>query len=549
MKKKAKVKRVIVLFFFSLFLLLSFSEARVLPVYAVVNCKIFPVSGPPIEKGVIVIRNGLIESIGEEGKIVIPEDAEIIEGEGCFAYPGLIDAHGSFFLETKKEEEPSSERERLPALSPQEKFKPHPEFQVFKSLKPKKSVLESLHRIGFTTVLVVPEEEIFAGQSVLLNLNGEEAQAMVVKNPFALHINFVTNRNTYPTSLMGTMAFLRQSFLDTEHYALHSAFFSRHSKGLRRPEYDPFLESLIPFVAEKKPVVFNCANLEDIKRALILIDEFKLNGYIAGANEAWRVVGHLERAKVPLFISLDYKPPLNSIYATQGEELREKAEKEIYPENPAILSKKGLRFALCSHTLKKSEDILKNVQKAIERGLPREEALKAMTIIPARFLGVDNLLGSLEQGKIANIIFTSGEIFKEGTRVKRVFVDGLSFEVKEPPKAEAPALFNISGRWLAKITSPMGDMEMTLEIEQEGNSILGKILSEFGQWEITDGLITGKELSFTISAMIMGETVELTFKGEAEMDSLVGTFSFMGITAAMRATRIPGENFKRGGIR
>ena len=536
-----------ILFTIFLFAVTS-SQASVHPTYAIVNCKIFPVSGSPIENGVIVIRDGLIESLGAKEKVAIPEDAEVIEAEGMCAYPGLIDAQTQFFLEKKKEEAPA-ERAQTRMLRPVQEAEHHPELLVLEFIKPKKSTLESLHKIGITTILVVPEKKIYAGQSVLLNLNGEDVDPMVIKNPFALHINFTTERGSYPSSLMGTMALLRQSLLDTQHYSLHKSIFSRSPKGTKRPEYDPFLEALVPFVMEKKPVVFNCENQEDIKRALRLIEEFKLNGYLAGANEAWRVAEVIKKARLPLFLSLDFTPPVTSIYASQGKETKEKAEKEIYPANAANLNKLGVKFALSSDEIKKPDDIVKNVRIAIEKGLPREEALKAMTLTPAEFLGVAEILGSLERGKIANIVLTSGEIFEEKTRVKRVFVDGFSFEIKEPPKgAEKPAV-NIAGKWSASVSGPMGEMEITLEIEQDGNDISGKIITQFGQWEIRDGLLSGNDLTFTVAAVIMGESVELDFSGKAEKDSIEGTFSFMGGSTELKATRIPGMISKKGGLR
>ena len=176
---------------------------------------------------------------------------------------------------------------------------------------------------------------------------------------------------------------------------------------------------------------------------------------------------------------------------------------------------------------------------AIKAGLPKEEALKALTIVPAQFLGVGDILGSLEPGKIANIILTSGEIFEEKAKVQRVFVDGISFEIKQPPKGAKPAALNIGGKWSASITGPMGKMEMTLEIEQEGSQISGTISSDFGQWKISDGLLSGNGLTFALSATIMGETMEMTFSGEAEKESIQGTISFMGGNAELKATKIP----------
>lgn len=514
--------------------------ARVNPTYAIVNCKIFPVTGTPVENGVIIIRDGLIESLGPQGKVLIPEDAEIIKADGLFAYPGLIDAYASYFLEPVREEARGQERMTTEAAQPAvTDWAKQVETMAFGLLKPKKSDIESLHKVGVTTVLVVPERGIFAGQSVLVNLNGEKTQPMVINNPVALHVNFTTERRGYPNSLMGTMALLRQSFLDAEYYSACKSQFSRSSRGMKRPEYAPFLEALSPYVIQKKPIFFNCANQEDIKRAIGLIEEFKLNGLISGANEGWRVAGLIKKAKIPVLVSLDFKPPFTSIYVNQGEELKEKAEKEIYPANASNLLQEGVTFALTSSGLKNPADIPKNIQQAIKAGLPADQALKAMTVIPAQMLGVGDMIGSLEAGKAANIVLTSGEIFGEKTKVEKVLVDGLCFEIKQPPKEAKPPALNISGKWKATVSAPTGEMELTMEIQQEETRVSGSISSDLGRMEISDGLLSGNELTFTVTATIMGENVEMTFSGIAEKDSMKGTISFMGGSAEFRATRIP----------
>ncbi|NIM59687.1 MAG: amidohydrolase family protein [Candidatus Aminicenantes bacterium] len=542
---KIKKNRLLICLFVAILFFASTSSAPVTPTYAIVSCKIIPVTGSPIEKGTIIIRDGLIESLGPQGKITIPEDAEIIKADGLFAYPGLIDSHTNLFLEPPKEVPRRPGARTTTATDPRQKEKAqHPDLMAAKLLKPKKATVSDLHKIGITTVLVAPESGIYAGQSVLLNVNGEKAEPMVINSPVALHVNFTTASGTYPSSLMGTMAFLRQSFLDTEHYFSHKSQFSKSSRGLKRPEYNSFLEALSPYVVKKNPIFFNCANLEDIKRALRLIKEFKLNGFLTGANEAWRVADLLiKNAEVPLLVSLDFKPPSTSSYIKQGEELKKKAEEEIYPANASNLHKKRLTFALTSLGLKKPDEIPKNVQKAVKAGLPKEEALKAMTIIPAKILGVSSFLGSLEPGKIANVILTTGEIFGEKTKVERVFVDGISFGIKKPAEGEKPAKVNIAGRWSAKISSPMGQWESTIELEQDGNEISGRISTRMGSWEIRDGILSGNELALSISATIMGEAMNLSFSGTAEKDSIEGTITVMEWSMELKATRIPDGEF------
>ncbi len=411
--------------------LAALAVAEVKPAYALVNCRLVPVSSPPIEKGTIIVRDGLIEALGPADRIKLPPDAEVIEAAGLTVYPGLISAHTNLFLEVKEQEQPQTTEDFLGTYTQAATPQQFPELQVFKEIKPKKQTVESWHRVGVTAVVVAPNRGIFQGQSVVLNLNGDRANQMVLKQPWALHINFTTERGgIYPSSLMGTVAFIRQKFYDTVHYALHQKKYLSSPQFLKRPEYDLFLEALVPFVVDKRPVVFQCNNQEDIKRALRLIDEFKLNAVLTGCNEAWRAVEHLKKVRVPLLVTLDFRPPATSIYNQQGEAARKKAEAEIYPANAAALLKENIPLALTGFGLSESS-FVKNLQAALRAGLLPEAALRALTIEPARILGLERQLGTLEPGKIANLILTRGDLFGEKTRVVKVLVDGILFNYEE----------------------------------------------------------------------------------------------------------------------
>jgi len=394
------------------------------PTFAVRHARVVPVAGAPFDKGTILIRDGLIEAVGPSDKVPIPEDAEIVEAEGWTAYPGLISAHTNLFLEDPRPAQVQTPAD-LAAAAAQPSPPDQPGFRVFAELKPRRTTVDGFLKVGVTTVLVAPARGIFQGQSVLLNLNGQDATAMVVKNPVALHVNFTTARGGYPSSLMGTIAYIRQKFLDAEYTAAAQAVYAKNLRGMKRPAYDPFAEALLPFLKEKKPVVFQCNNFEEVKRALLIIDEFKLNGFLTQANEAWRAAEALKKRPLPLLVTLDTRPPRTSQYVNQGEDLRKKAEAEIYPANAANLAKSGLKFALTSLGLADGPAFLKGVQGAIKAGLSREDALRALTVQPAEYLGVAASLGTLEAGKIANLVLTKGELFDEKTQVVQVFVDGV----------------------------------------------------------------------------------------------------------------------------
>jgi imidazolonepropionase-like amidohydrolase len=233
---------------------------------------------------------------------------------------------------------------------------------------------------------------------------------------------------------MGTIAHIRQSFMDAGYYAARVAQYAKNPAGLKRPAYDARLEALVPFLRDRRPVVFQCNNQEDIKRALKIAAEFKLNALLAGANEAWRDADALKKNPVPLLVAVDFRPPMTSKYATQGEELRKKAEAEIFPANAAELAKAGIGFALVSGANGDGAAVLKNIRAAVKAGLSKEGALRALTMQPARYLGLDRALGSLEPGKIANVVLVKGDLLDEGAQVVKVFVDGVLFPYAEVSK-------------------------------------------------------------------------------------------------------------------
>ena len=538
-----KIKRGLVLFW-TIAGLVTAAHAKWEPAYAVVGCRIVPVSGAPIDDGVIIIRNGLIEAVGPRAKVPIPEDVEIIDGKGSIAYPGFIDAHSSMFVQIPPEPPPDP-GELFGNVTPSNRVTGRtPDFMAFEHLNPGDAERDACHRRGILTALVVPRQRLFSGRSVLLNLNGGSPSEMVVRNPVALHVGFTGGRGTYPTTAMGVQAFIRQLCLDAAYYRSNKEALAQRGRGVRRPVYDPFLETLTPYLLGKQPMIFACDNQEDIKKAMRLIAGCGLQGLIAGANEAWRVAEALKASGVPLLLTVNFAPPYSSIYSQKGKESREKAEKETYPANAARLNGAGIAFAFTSYGLEKDADLLTQVRKAVKAGLAEDDALKALTIHPARFLGVDSQLGTIEPGKIANVILAGGEIFKDATRVKQVFVDGRRFEIKEE-KTEGAA--GVSGKWKGSITGLEGISEVSLELKQEKDAVSGKLTAGERVWDIKDGKAGDESLSFSVTIPIAGKDTTLTFTGKANKDTLEGTLLYSSGKAELKAERLP-EKKDDGGL-
>ncbi|MBN1223175.1 MAG: amidohydrolase family protein [Candidatus Aminicenantes bacterium] len=507
-------------------------------VYAVKDCRIVTQAGPPIEKGTVVIRDGLIEAVGAQ--VAVPADAEVIDGSKLTVYPGLIDALGKSLLKfPEKKFDPTkiytgeyTDEDR--GITPELKALDH--FEITKSL------LEKYHKAGITAAQVIPERGLFTGQASVFSLSGTEKNKAVILRDTCLGVGFsVGGFSLYPNSLMGAVAFLRQEFSDASYFDMHQMRWLKEMNGLVRPEYDGKHAIISDFALGKKPVIFLCRNQYDILRAIELSAELKLDCFICDmGNEGFRVIPWLKKAKARLFVPLDFKIPGSSIHAQKGSEAREKAEKELYVKNPALLAEAGILFTFTSLGTDDPQSFVEGIHKAIENGLPRDKALQALTIGAARFLGLERALGTVEPGKMANLMLVEGEILTKEAKIRCVFADGIKFELKEAEvkEGEKPTV-NVSGRWEADIQE--AGFKVTLEFVQEESVLSGKLTTPFGLFDFSGGNVSSNQIYFEIAVAAGGQDIDLYFSAVVEGDRMtgsvvIGTEGSSGFTAK----RIPG---------
>jgi imidazolonepropionase-like amidohydrolase len=407
--------------------------------FAIHDARIVPVSGPVVERGTIVVENGLIAAVGPA--VEIPPGAWVIQGEGLTVYPGLIDSLTTLGLPTDEKKDsragrPASQNaptrpirgpEDRPATTPWNKAADH------LSLKDKR--LKQWRQAGFTTAVTSPEKGLVAGQAAMINLAGERPRQMVVKTPVGLRLNLTPpgSFRTFPGSLMGVIAYIKQLFLDAEHYGAATTLYENQAGGQERPEYDRTLEPIHRAVRERWPVLLPATWAKEIERALDLGEKINANTVLYGAQQGYAAAETLAAAKAPVLVSLEWPEKDKESDPERGVSLRELRFRDQAPSTPAALQGAGVRFAFYSGGIKKPADILNNVRRAIEAGLPAEAALRALTLSAAEIYGVSDRLGSLEPGKIANLTVTEGDLFAEDTKVKMVFIDGQKYEERVAP--------------------------------------------------------------------------------------------------------------------
>src|SRR5215218_4363602 len=342
---------------------------------------------------------------------------------------------------------------------------------------------------------------------------------MIVRTPVALYVGLnPIGQGNYPGSLMGVFSSVRQMLLDARRFREADEIYERNPRGLRRPEQDKSLAALLPVLARQMPVVMQADRAREIERALDLAQEFNLNLVINGGMEADRVAARLKAANVPVLLSLNF--PRRAAAASpeaDPEPLRLLRERVEAPKTAGRLAAAGVRFAFQSGGMTTMNDYLANAARAVEAGLSRDEALRALTLRPAEILGVSNQLGTVEVGKIANLTVTRGDLFDKSRRVSHLFIDGRQIELR-PAAAAGAGPATASGTWTLNVTlggsgNERQEMSGTLTLQQQGDRL------------------TGSDISFTVPITLPGPASQTTgaiFTGTISGGEMRGTVQVVG---------------------
>lgn len=542
---------------------IAFSSSAYGQSYAITNARIVTVSGPAIEKGTIVVREGLIFAVG--ANVAVPADAIVFDGTGMTVYPGFIDAVSNLGMPAAPQRPAgpgggaaaaaaAAAAQQAPTSNSNYPSGLRPEDMAADDLRAGEAQFETARAAGFTTALVTGRSGIFNGQSAVINLAGDNVSGMIVRSPLAHHISFATIPGGYPGSLMGTFSALRQMFLDAQRQMEIEKLYEANPAGIRRPAADRSLSALYPALNRQMPVVFNAVTEREIVRALDFIKEFDLRGIIAGGHEAGSVVDRLKAQNVPVIFSLNLPRRTTSAAAdADPETLMTLRMREAVPKAPAALNNAGVKFAFQSGGLQNLTDFFANAAKTAENGLSKDAAIRAMTLGAAEILGVDKQLGSIEVGKIANLAVVKGDVFARDRFVSRVMIDGKVFEFKEQPRAPqggprgpgGPGGMggnpgggaggpSVAGTYNITINIPGQPLPATLTITQQGNTVSGTMTSQLGTTAMT-GNMSASGFSMSGGIEFGGASITIVMQGSVagsqisgNIDSPQGQIPFTG---------------------
>lgn len=498
-------------------------------VFALTNVKIVQAPGKVIEKGILIIRNGLIESVGSNVKI--PADAQIVDLSGKVIYPGFIDLYTNYGM-PKRREQAQMEGQQLGAQQVQEIKKGADSWNpnvlshklAIDEFSPDQKDAERLRAQGFTVVLSVPNDGIFRGRSVLVTLaDGKAPNDVIVKPVVAHHIAFIRGfgRDIYPNSLMGNIALIRQTFLDAQWYASAWDAFSKNP-ALPKPEVNSSLEALLGALKGEK-VVFETADELDFLRCAKIVKEFSLNAFIIGSGYEYRRVEAIKNTGLPVVIPVNFPKPPDVENPDDADNIDLRTLKHWYnaPENPKRLNENGVTFAFTTYRLENPNEFMQRVRESVERGLPEDVALSALTITPAKIIGLDRMLGSVEPGKMANFIITDKNIFDEDARILQVWISGEKYDVEGLPE------FDPRGEWKAQLNNDT----LNLTIAGQLKNLRGRVKK-------------GDKSVNLIRINLFDNNLTIAFYGDS-----VGINGIVRISAFVKKDRIEGYAEVSGGER
>ncbi len=434
-------------------------------VWALVGAKVVLRPGTVLEGAVIVIRDGQIEAVGTD--IAPPPDATVRRLDGCVVYAGLIDA---YVMARKPPAGPPPDEESSPRAhgirfkgvtgEEQDPGQPGPGYEleaitperrIADTYVPDAKLLESLRELGFAAANMVPATGVLRGTGAFVVLSDVDPVHAVLRADVFQHASFDPGARgkeedrTYPASVMGAIAALRQTGFDTQHQELELAAAGRDPVARRRVPADPALLALAPALRREARVAFETAGILQVDQAAHVARELGLDFLLVASGQEWRRPDLVRAAGVPLLVPLKFPelPKLPEDADWDQVSLDQLRAWDWAPENPAILRGLGLEIALTTHGLDDRKDFRKNLKLAIARGLSETDALAALTVIPAALCGVDRRLGTIEAGKIANLTIVEGAgYFDPEAPVREVWIDGRVLPVnpgRKPEKKEKPA--------------------------------------------------------------------------------------------------------------
>lgn len=512
--------------------------------YAITNVNIIQGPGRKIDMGTVIVKDGLITAVGKG--VAIPPEAMVIKADSMYVYAGFIDGLTRAGVNKPKEE--TREKIKDPGNPPPDRAGIAPQADVRNSLNASDKALEELRGLGFTTAQVVPYGNLLPGQAAIVLTGSSSQDAMVLVSKSALYSELTGTPNIYPSNILGVMAKWRDLYRQAVQAKSYEAMYASNRSGLERPTTDRTLEAFYPVIDQKMPMLFKSEKLLDVNRVITLKNDFNFSLILADLKEGWPITNKVKASGAKVFLSLDLPEEIKkdgkddkTKAADKNTKLKTPADIEKdaldkrkaeaianYTSQAANFQKAGIPFGFSSMSAK-SKDIPANLRRMIVAGLTEDAALAALTTTPAQMLGLSDRMGTVDNGKMANLVISDKSYFNEKAKVRYVFVDGVMYkmEVKETKKADPNAKVDIEGSWSTVTQNPQGNAEGRMTFKKDGSGYTGTVSGGRlpSPVDMIDVNLDGATLTFNYSLTFGTNSIKVEVEVAVEGDTFKGTSS------------------------
>ena len=501
-------------------------KKRITDTYAITNATVFTAPGKAGIKATVLIKDGVIQGVGNN--LSLPKEAKEILGDSLFIYPGFI--AGASDVGITKPADPERPDDFVSSNPPDEIAGITPWRSAVDQFSIKDSKIDELRKAGFTIAQILPNGGMLAGKAAIVLLGSENSTNLLAENT-SMVASFSGSRGMYPGTPVGVMAKFRDVYDNTDLTSERAQKYNTVA-GLKRPEITPTYTAMQEVVSGEIPVLFSTSSELEIRRAISLQKEKGFKLVLTDLEDYEDVIDVIKASGAGVLVKLE-APDDKAIKAMKDDasdevktlNARVKASYDKALAQASKLEESGIPFAFTTVEVK-SGDLMKSLQALIKNGLSETAALAALTTNPASLLGLSKVAGSIEKGKMANLIMTTDSLFAEDSQIKHMVVDGFMFDYETKSKKKTSKEENgeagvkISGNWDYTSESPAGSGSGTLSIEKSGSDYNGTITYDdpSGSGKATAPIknvaLDGSVLSFSFNVTANGMEITVDVSGE-----------------------------------
>ena len=542
--------------------------------YAIKNATIMQAPGKTIQSGSILIENGIIKAVGSS--ITIPADAWVVDADSMFVYAGFISGLSNIGVEKPKKEEDQKDDRKFTGTPTDKRAGITPGNSAREMLKPGDKSVEDFRKLGFTTSHSVPHNGMLPGMGIIVLLGGADGESMVVKDRTSMFSQLSGAEGVYPNTVIGVMAKYRDLYRKATQARDYQSKYDVNPNGMERPVPNATLEALYPVVSKQLTVAFRAEGVKDIMRVITLQRDLGFKMMLAEVKQGWDAISAIKETGVPVFLSLDLpewkdeeeegeeeqdeegeeeqdeegeeeqgeegeEEQGEEGEEEQGEEGEEDSPEEIeqdalekrqqemiknYYTQASKFSSNGVKFGFSTIEVK-SKDFRTNLLKVIENGLSEDKALAALTTDPASILGLSSMMGTIETGKMANLVISDTVYFTKNANVRYVFVDGVKYEFEaKKKKSNGGEAVDAVGAWNYTTETPQGNGSGIITLKGTTENYSGTISVSFNDStnDLEDIVVDGNNVSFSFK-LNMAEEVTVEISMDIDGDTFEGTLS------------------------